>query len=297
MLKLQFKDNRKAPIWLTDEHFSIGQDDRNSLPLKHKSISAHHAEIGREADVFYISDMGSLTGTFVNGKRVNKRFQLRAGDTIKIGDVEFELTDPAQGSSDGAGRSMPMADWCVQAMSGSLKGKTFPILNAITIGRSSSCEIHISQEKVSRKHAELIVKGPQLILRDLGSSNGTIVNQKKISEVALTPGDQFHINNNNFLVIGPKSTEGSENEEEPTIFGAATIVAPPPNVSARNQATSGSPKSHQKPKIQRPNLDSLKSSNDRVSLNATSKGPSYIPAVILGVIALSALAAVAFIMQ
>lgn len=297
MLKLQFKDQTKAPIWLTDEHFSIGQDDRNSLPLKHKSVSAHHAEVGREGDVFYISDMGSLTGTFVNGKRVNKRFQLRAGDIIRVGDIEFELTDPTHGTKDeAAAPHIPLADWCVQAISGSLKGKTFPILNAITIGRSSSCEIHLSQEKVSRKHAELIAKGSQLILRDLGSSNGTVVNQKKISEATLTAGDQFHINNNSFLVIGPKLNNSAENEDEPTIFGAATIVTPP-TVANKTQGTSHSSKDRQKPKVQRPNLDSLKSSNDRVSLNATSKGPSYVPALVLGIIALSALAAVAFIMQ
>jgi pSer/pThr/pTyr-binding forkhead associated (FHA) protein len=63
------------------------------------------------------------------------------------------------------------------------------------IGRKEECDLRIPLAEISRKHAMLIVSGDTATLRDLGSANGTYVNNKRISEQDLAAGDH--------IVIGP----------------------------------------------------------------------------------------------
>ncbi|MEO6956457.1 MAG: DUF3662 and FHA domain-containing protein [Antricoccus sp.] len=57
------------------------------------------------------------------------------------------------------------------------------------IGRGSACDIKVTDTGVSRQHAEIIVTGPNAIVQDLNSTNGTLVNGRKISNQRLTHGD------------------------------------------------------------------------------------------------------------
>jgi predicted component of type VI protein secretion system len=65
-----------------------------------------------------------------------------------------------------------------------------------TVGRHDSCHIRIKSSQVSRKHCELFEKKGILLVKDLGSANGTIVNGKKVEgQRVLEPGDE--------LTLGP----------------------------------------------------------------------------------------------
>ena len=63
----------------------------------------------------------------------------------------------------------------------------------LTIGRSSSCQLVLGDDTVSRRHAELFLEGSRWILRDLGSSNGTWVNGRRVVEAEVRPGDLVHL--------------------------------------------------------------------------------------------------------
>jgi pSer/pThr/pTyr-binding forkhead associated (FHA) protein len=59
-----------------------------------------------------------------------------------------------------------------------------------SIGRHDDCLIRIRSSQVSRRHCELHLDNDKLLLRDLGSSNGTFVNGKRVlGQQALNPGD------------------------------------------------------------------------------------------------------------
>jgi pSer/pThr/pTyr-binding forkhead associated (FHA) protein len=67
-----------------------------------------------------------------------------------------------------------------------------------TAGRQDDCHLRIRSSQVSRKHCELFEKHGLLLVKDLGSSNGTFVNGKKIDgQRVMEPGDE--------LAIGPIS--------------------------------------------------------------------------------------------
>ncbi len=73
-------------------------------------------------------------------------------------------------------------------------GTQIPLRDGVfRIGRDTHCELQFDDTETSRTHAELRIHHGQLTLKDLGSSNGTFVNGKKITELCLTVGDRVQI--------------------------------------------------------------------------------------------------------
>lgn len=68
------------------------------------------------------------------------------------------------------------------------------------IGRMDDCHIRIPIGGISRKHCEIVVKDGSIVVRDLGSSNGTFVNQERVSDQPLAPGDLISVGGLVFLV-------------------------------------------------------------------------------------------------
>ncbi len=72
--------------------------------------------------------------------------------------------------------------------------KDIPLTAASTIiGRAKDCDLRIPIESCSRRQCELILENETLTLRDLNSSNGTVVNNTPSDEVVLSPGDRITI--------------------------------------------------------------------------------------------------------
>lgn len=63
----------------------------------------------------------------------------------------------------------------------------------LLIGRSSACQIVLGDDTVSRRHAELRFEDGRWLLRDLGSSNGTYVNGRYVTEAEVRAGDVIHL--------------------------------------------------------------------------------------------------------
>jgi len=77
-------------------------------------------------------------------------------------------------------------DACLVVIYGDDLGRRIPLgAEPCIIGRSSKCEVQIDQESVSRNHARLVRGGSGYSIRDLGSTNGTYVNDEIVDEVML----------------------------------------------------------------------------------------------------------------
>lgn len=66
---------------------SIGRDDMMDIVFNIAEVSRTHAEIFREGDDYFIRDLGSTNGTYVNKKKVTTRHKLQPGDIIMLGDA------------------------------------------------------------------------------------------------------------------------------------------------------------------------------------------------------------------
>lgn len=94
------------------------------------------------------------------------------------------------------GQRKDPAIWTLDLEKGpkSLRGLHVDMLGPIVIGRSPSCDIVVDEPFVSANHARLTLQGPALVLEDLGSTNGTMVNGRSIAEpVTLRDGDDVQI--------------------------------------------------------------------------------------------------------
>ncbi len=70
--------------------------------------------------------------------------------------------------------------WFIYAESGPVEGLEYNVVQPLTLGRAIECEITLLRSHISRHHARLQVVDDVLSVEDLGSSNGTYVNGKRI---------------------------------------------------------------------------------------------------------------------
>src|SRR5438132_13565499 len=78
----------------------------------------------------------------------------------------------------------------LRILSGSLENQEIELTpDAMTVGRSSACNIRIGDAGVSSKHAKIWCEDGEYYLMDLGSTNGTFVNDKDVDRERLTDGD------------------------------------------------------------------------------------------------------------
>lgn len=74
---------------LDDDKTSIGRSNSNSLAIKDPFLSKRHAAIINDRNQFFIEDLNSANGTFVNGEELLNPIRLENGDSIKFGQVSF----------------------------------------------------------------------------------------------------------------------------------------------------------------------------------------------------------------
>src|SRR5438105_2298698 len=72
----------------------IGRLPTNGISIADSSISRLHAWIDRNEDgTYYVADTGSLTGTRVNGRPIERRQDLRDGDVIRVGQSQIVFSE------------------------------------------------------------------------------------------------------------------------------------------------------------------------------------------------------------
>ena len=67
------------------------------------------------------------------------------------------------------------------------------LVDTLAVGRDPRCDISAADPQLSRRHAEFVVSGSQVVVRDLGSRNGILVNGRRLPEAVLSAGDVVQI--------------------------------------------------------------------------------------------------------
>lgn len=93
--------------------------------------------------------------------------------------------------------------YALQILSGPKQGSLIPLSEQaeFVIGRSADVELTLAEEMVSRRHARLVAAGGELMIADLGSTNGTFVNGEKVAEAPLHEGDRILIGTTVLVLI------------------------------------------------------------------------------------------------
>ena len=127
-----------------------------------------------------------------------------------------------RGPSVGVARGCPNHGFSTRDRQGAQRSDAIKLADGVTtVGRHDDCQFRIKSSQVSRRHCELFEKKGLLLVKDLGSSNGTFVNGKRIQDQrVLEPGDE--------LMIGQVTLK---------VAKVGTAVPGPPARPARSRAT------------------------------------------------------------
>jgi pSer/pThr/pTyr-binding forkhead associated (FHA) protein len=92
---------------------TIGRAMECDIVIASKSVSRENTRIHREGRHWFVEDLGSTNGTYLNGERIITAMNLRDGDSIKVGDLTFIFHDP-----DTTTRENPIPDLEVDTTAG-----------------------------------------------------------------------------------------------------------------------------------------------------------------------------------
>ena len=105
-IQVFYRDLLKDEVELLSDVTTIGRNSDSDIKIDNAGVSAHHAKIIKEGNVFVIEDTESRNGTFVDGKRVS-RYLLSDGDEVviskhilKLTHTESQVTHPRTQSGD-----------------------------------------------------------------------------------------------------------------------------------------------------------------------------------------------------
>lgn len=109
-----------------------------------------------------------------------------------------------------------------------MTGRSFDLnIERTTVGRVEDNTFHIADASVSSHHAEILLRGSDIVIRDIGSTNGTYINNEKITEAVLKPGQTLR-----FGQVELKLDDGSPLPAPTPAPAPASAPAPAPVTAA-----------------------------------------------------------------
>ncbi len=96
--------DKPASFELSSGETTIGRHPDNGLVLPSAAVSGRHAKITGHGGAWFIEDVGSRNGTFVNGQKIDQRVPLKHDDRIVMGNLVLAFVDPAQAPAASAAR-------------------------------------------------------------------------------------------------------------------------------------------------------------------------------------------------
>lgn len=201
---------------------TIGRDSDRQLILPSASVSRRHARVYLDGGQPCIVDEGSANGVLVDGVRITQPTYIGAQTRIDVAEFRIalepmgaipdlgaetapplppQLADPAPLPQAVASVLPPMR---LTAEGGPYDGRVFELGgDELSVGRAVDNDIVLDDPSLSRKHAKLHRRGgAEFEVEDLGSSNGTFVNGRKIGRASMRPGDTVRFGELNFRVEG-----------------------------------------------------------------------------------------------
>jgi pSer/pThr/pTyr-binding forkhead associated (FHA) protein len=184
---------------------NLGRAEENEVGLfGDPEVIARHACIERDEEEFVLKDLSRREGTALNGRKIDRQ-SLRDGDLIQIGSFRLRFhsrwrsaVDRTSGALDG----MRERDAATASRACLIDGAGRRIIlqpNSITrLGRASDNDVVLSDDRASRHHATITSNNGSFLIRDLGSTNGSFVDEVRIGEQRLSDGDWIRVGDTGF---------------------------------------------------------------------------------------------------
>lgn len=185
---------------MTQTSWTIGSDSSCDIVVESPTVSGRHCRLTADGSQLTLTDLESTNGTFVNGNQLSGSTVVSPADRVTLGQTE-PLPWPAalrelaelRGPAAPHGEVSPDVGTDDQRFDGE---------RLITIGRVSDNTVVLNHSNISSHHARLLINGDDLVLEDLGSTNGTSVGnvENKISRAKVTMTDRVFFGSTSYQV-------------------------------------------------------------------------------------------------
>lgn len=259
-------DGSEQDFALTAATVTLGRDASNDIAIPDQKVSRQHAQITCDEAGCVLIDLGSSNGLVVDGQRVERvalaagtvvklgnstlRFEAQApAEALPLASpaqapapptaartmldqilLAFEQDAPAGEVSAAASalrnHLLESAQLVVHAPQTDWREVRLTDRETWTIGRNPECDIVIEHQKVSSQHACIDRRGDSFVIRDLGSTNGTWLGDRRVETHALQHADTLTIGNAQ-LVFKSYGKIDAERLAGPQATGRTPVIVVP----------------------------------------------------------------------
>jgi pSer/pThr/pTyr-binding forkhead associated (FHA) protein len=222
-MKLVFPGGEHPQVLLGQGINRVGSDPRANIVLDRPGVMPQHCQLHVTEQGVMLSVTSGMAVS-VNGRPVDGLIRLRPGDCVGFDQVQARLAAlepitmtpdvaagcarPAANDDPGATAVRPVLPrFTLRVLSGSATGRSYPLVGPVTVGRSSECEVQLSDDGISRRHARLVPAPDGVRLEDLGSSNGSCVNGKPVLRTVVRAGDEIGFDSVRFRLLEAGTVE------------------------------------------------------------------------------------------
>lgn len=218
-MKLVFPGGEHPQVLLGPGVNRVGSDPHATIVLDRPGVLPEHCQLHVTPQGVML-DVPAGTAVSVNGRPVSGLIALRPGDTVAFDHVQARLVMVEPGARPAPGpRGMavpaPANDdpgvtavrpalprFALRGVSGAAFGRHYPVVGSTTVGRSPECTLRLDEPGISRLHARLLPTADGLLVEDLGSTNGSFINGKRVLRGEARPGDEIGFDTLRFRVLG-----------------------------------------------------------------------------------------------
>lgn len=202
---------------------TIGSLEKSDVYINDKKVSTEHTIIVYSKGKYFLKDLATAFGTYLNGEKIENEEELEDGDVIQVGEhtiifalsektIKEERTIVVEKQQEETVITKPVKTYNLLAIYGPFFGRVYRLnLTETRIGRDPKFnDVVLADGKIkdmmaSRRQCVITVKGGEYIISDKRSTvNRTRVNQQELSpedEVILKPGDEIQTGRTIFRVV------------------------------------------------------------------------------------------------
>ena len=211
MLKLVFAADHMQTL-LEPGVKRIGSAPDADIVLRSEGMLPQHCELQVNAQGVMLK-VARGAAVNVNQRPVDGLISLRPGDQIAFDTVEATLVAieavrpgervaaPAIDDVSATTVRAALPKYALRAQSGRMLGRSYPLTGATVVGRAPDCQLRLDDTNLSRKHAKLIPTNEGVVIEDLGSTNGSFHNGKRVQRAVAQAGDEIGFDTLRFQLL------------------------------------------------------------------------------------------------
>ena len=210
-MRLSFPNGEHSDVVVDQGQVRLGAAADNDVVVPGAGLADHHACVLVDAQRGIVLRL--FAAAHVNARPIQRLALLRLGDVVSLGtlqvlvkpdrDSDIRRDVPREPPPGHASGQSAAARVVLRSVAGPLFGRSFPLTTPITLGRGADADVRLDDPSLADHHARLEHHADQVVLRDLGSSDGSVVNGVGVRDAVLHPGDQIALEHHRFVLEAP----------------------------------------------------------------------------------------------